>query len=287
MHYEWLLSLMCEYSLWISIGGCTLLVVLILRKLSGKRTVKAKAVIRGVEDDKIYPWYQPIMDARTGKLAGSEVLARWHCNRCHIISPDRFIHEVEKSGRIVLMTNLLLQRVAMDLLPVRDQLPENFHLAFNITVAHLNDDSLLRTCLKLKMALPGVILVAEITESKCLEPAQTIFLQLSALRKAGVKVALDDFGTGYAGLSALDRFPVDIIKLDRSFISQIDEKKNDTRILMAGIIADIACQLSLEVVGEGVENLYQQEWLMAHGINLQQGFIYSPPLPAAEFIRRL
>lgn len=241
-----------------------------------------------MEAGEIRPWYQPVVDSRTGQLAGCEVLARWHSPRRGVIPPNHFIPQSERSGMIVPLTRNLLKQVARELGPLGRELPAGFHLAFNLSAAHAGDTSLLLTCRMLQAALPGVILVAEITERERYEPSLRLPELLPALRAAGVRVALDDFGTGYAGLSALEQLPVDYIKLDRSFTTQIRESTPaDTRLLMAEMVTEMAHKMKLEVVAEGVETDCQRDWLAAHGVSWLQGYLFSRPLPLTEFTRYL
>lgn len=264
-------------------GGTALLHWWVRRQVS-----KDVQLRRAMAAGEIRPWYQPVVDSRTGRLAGCEVLARWHSRRRGVIPPDRFIPQAERSGLIVPLTRSLLKQVARELEPLGQELPAEFHLAFNLSAAHAGDTSLLHTCKMLQAALPGVILVAEITERERYEPSARLPELLTALRAAGVRVALDDFGTGYAGLSALDRLPVDYIKLDRSFTTQIRENTlMDTHLLMAEMVAEMAHKMKLEVVAEGVETDCQRDWLTAHGVNWQQGYLFSRPLPLKEFTRYL
>lgn len=239
---------------------------------------------RAVDAGEIRPWYQPIVESRTGRLAGCEVLARWYSRHSGVIPPDMFIPQAERSGLIIPLTRHLLKQVARELGTLRQELPVDFHLSFNLSAAHAGDASLPETCRMLQTALPGVILVAEITERERYEPSARLPELLNALRAGGVRVALDDFGTGYAGLSALDQLPVDYIKLDRSFTMQIRENiPADKHLLMAEMVTEMAHKMKLEVVAEGVETDCQRDWLTAHGVSWQQGYLFSRPLPLADF----
>lgn len=242
--------------------------------------------LRALKRGDIRPWYQPVMDSRTGALAGCEVLARWKTRRGRFLLPDRFIPLAERSGLTIPLTQSLLSQVARDLEEIRGELPADFHLAFNISSAHAGDITLVRHCRTLQAALPGVILVAEITERERFVVSPELPALLPALRAAGVKVALDDFGTGYAGLASLDTLQVDFIKLDCSFTAQITETNlAGERMLMAEVITDMACRLKLGVVAEGVETACQRAWLTGHGVGWLQGYLFSRPLPADRFLR--
>ncbi|WP_258521989.1 EAL domain-containing protein [Yokenella regensburgei] len=240
---------------------------------------------RAIKAGDIRPWYQPVVDSATGEPAGCEVLARWHTRGGEVIPPERFIPLAERSGLIVPMTRSVLIQVARELGAHRQVLPSVFHLAFNLSAAHAGDHTLLQTCRALQSALPGVILVAEITERERFEPSVRLPELLPALRAAGVRVALDDFGTGYAGLSTLDQLPVDYIKLDRTFTTQTGGTAYPgERLLMAEMVTEIAHRMKLEVVAEGVETSAQRDWLKAHGVRWLQGYFYSRPLPLTEFL---
>lgn len=240
---------------------------------------------RAIKAGDIRPWYQPVVDSRTGEPAGCEVLARWHSPGGEVMPPDHFIPLAERSGLIVPLTRSLLMQVARELGARRQILPTAFHLAFNLSAAHAGDRTLLQTCRALQAALPGVILVAEITERERFEPSARLPDLLPALRAAGIRVALDDFGTGYAGLSTLDQLPVDYIKLDRTFTTRTGGGTSPgERLLMAEIVTEIAHRMKLEVVAEGVETSAQRDWLKSHGVKWLQGYLYSRPLPLTDFL---
>lgn len=282
-------SLLREALPWLLLSlSATVTAVWFLREWLHHRGRDDALLRRAIRAGDVRPWYQPVVDSRTGAPAGCEVLARWHTRCGELIPPDRFIPLAERSGLIVPLTRSLLSQVVCELGAYRQALPPEFHLAFNLSAAHAGDRTLLQTCRALQAALPGVILVAEITERERFEPSARLPDLLPALRAAGVRVALDDFGTGYAGLSTLDQLPVDYIKLDRSFTSQIQESALDgERLLMAEMVTDLAHRMGIDIVAEGVETTAQRDWLNAHGVNWQQGYLYARPLPLAGFVAYL
>ncbi|WP_049857277.1 EAL domain-containing protein [Trabulsiella odontotermitis] len=254
--------------------------------MSGRQQAKVRlqmAILRG----QIIPWYQPVVDSRTGALTGCEVLARWQVSPERMIPPDDFIALAETSGLIIPMTRRLMRQVAQDLAPSAGLLPDGFHLGINISRAHARAPGFIRDCRRLQGALAGcrVQIVAEVTERERFEPTGAMLTLLNGLRRTGVRVALDDFGTGYSGLASLETLPADILKLDRSFTSRVGEVQNGPgRPLMAEAVTALAQRLSLEVVAEGVETPAQQAWMVRHGVRWLQGYLFSGPLPAPAFI---
>lgn len=234
---------------------------------------------RGIKNGEIVPFYQPVINSATGKINGFEVLARWDQPDAGFISPDVFIPVAEKSGLIVEMTHKLMVQVINDLTSILSELPEGLHVGINISAAHENNHILENDCLYLLDALSArkVSLVLEVTERQPLALTAASRAMFARLRSHGVLVALDDFGTGYSGISYLKEFPIDLIKIDKSFIRQISSTPDST--LLVDCVIEMAKTLSLEVIAEGVETQHQVEHLAAKGIRFLQGYYYCHPLP--------
>ena len=245
---------------------------------------------QAIQSGDICPWYQPVVCSVSGAVSGCEVLARWPTAGGRMVMPDEFIPLAEKSGLTLPLTLALMRRVEADLVPAQSWLPECFHLAINVTPGDMLSPAFETACRQLAGALSArrVQLVLEITERAPVQGSAALQRAMVSLRRLGVKVALDDFGTGRAGLTGLEHLPVDYLKLDRSFTVRADrERLAGEGCPVAEVVTGMAERLNLEVVAEGVETPRQRDWLRAHGVRWLQGWLFSPPLPAVEFIRYL
>lgn len=243
-------------------------------------------LVRAIRRKEIVPWYQPVICTRTGVIYGVEVLARWKLSSGVYVPPDVFIPLAEKSGMIVLLTRLLMSQVATDLVPVIQRVRQPFHIAFNISAAHIRIGKILIEDFQQLLAqFPenSVQLVAEITERESFEPSSDLNELLLSLHKQGIQVALDDFGTGYSNLNYLNTLPIDYIKIDRSFVCRLTEEAGSDKLL--GCVISMARTLELGIVAEGVESHYQVAWLAAHHVDYLQGYYFSRPLPASALVR--
>lgn len=225
----------------------------------------------------VRPYYQPLIDLKTGDLIGFEALARWTHPQFGEIEPRRFIPIAEDAGLIGALTDSLLSTACRD----AAGWPSG-KLSFNLSPRQLNDQTLgLRILGFLAAAgLPPHRLELEITESALvgdMEAAQQI---LGGLRQSGVKIALDDFGTGYSSLYHLRNFKLDTIKIDRSFIASMAEDSEAAAIVKA--LIGLGTGLGLAVTAEGVEDADQQAWLTKEGCQQAQGFLFGRAVPAAE-----
>ncbi|TBL45882.1 EAL domain-containing protein [Hafnia alvei] len=241
----------------------------------------AQAIRRG----EIIPWYQPVICSDTGEIHGVEVLARWrHSGR--VILPDVFIPLAEKNCLIIPLTRQLMEQAAIDLRPVINRMRQPFHVAFNLSAAHLQSDaSISEDFYQFQSTFPkgSIQLIAEITEREPFSQIPQLNELLLNLHKRGILVALDDFGTGYSNLWYLNELPIDYIKIDRSFVKRISEEDGSDKLV--DCVINMAKMLELGIVAEGVETAYQAKWLTAHHVKLLQGYFYSRPLPAADFVR--
>lgn len=239
-----------------------------------------------VRRQEIIPWYQPVVCSRTGEIHGVEVLARWKHRSGNNIPPDEFIPLAEKSGLIIPLTRQLMVRAARELSPVISRLRQPFHVAVNISAAHIRaGQSTVDDFRQFQSSFPGgsILLVAEITEREPFSRFPDLAELLHTLRQQGVRIALDDFGTGYSGLSYLNTLPVDYIKIDRSFINGLSEGKDSA--MLTECVISMAATLGLGIVAEGVETRYQAGWLAAHRVDFLQGYYFSRPLPVSDFVR--
>ena len=232
---------------------------------------------------------QPQIRLADGAHTGFEVLARWNRNG-EPVPPPEFIQLAEETGMIVTLGEQVLEASLVAIRSMRELGLETGSVAVNVAAAQLKLDSFagrVETLLR-RHGVPPDLLEIEITENVLLDrDPGGIQASLAAVKKLGVKVALDDFGTGFASLTHLKRFPVDRLKIDRSFVRNIETDADDAAI--SRTIINLAHSLGLEVVAEGVETPEQLAFLRHHGCNYAQGFLFGRPEPVtvlADYLRR-
>ena len=233
-------------------------------------------------------YYQPQVCARSQKIVGVEALIRWHHPEQGLVPPIRFIPVAEESGLIETIGAWVLEEACRQLAYWRDEGICNIHISVNLSSHQLRSASLVTLvaeCMQ-RYAINADKLELEITESVAMENPEHCISQLMALRNLGVSLAIDDFGTGYSSLAYLKRLPIDTLKLDRSFVRDIETDPNDAAISEATI--SMAHALKLKVVGEGVETQGQAYFLASiHDCDLLQGYLFGKPEPADVIIERL
>ncbi|TWI46751.1 diguanylate cyclase (GGDEF)-like protein [Pseudoduganella flava] len=238
---------------------------------------------RALEQEQLEVYFQPQATVEAGRIVAMEALVRWRHPTRGMVPPAEFIPLAEETGLINPLGDWVLRRACAQLQRwIADGLPP-LRVAVNLSVRQLLQRGFADTVRQVlaETRLPSHLLELEITESTLMENAQDTLAALHALRDLGVRLSIDDFGTGYSSLSYLKRFPVDIIKIDRSFVRDVPQDVDDAAIVTA-IIA-LAHSLRLEVVAEGVETEAQLHFLQARGCDLLQGYLLSPPVPAAQF----
>jgi len=230
--------------------------------------------------------YQPKIDVLTGSIVGAEALMRWQ-REDELVSPSDFIPAAEDSGLIVPITEWALEEVCRQLDRWNGAGLWRTPVSVNISGHHLQRGNLtapLKACL-LAHSIPPGLLELEITETAMMRNLDAVLPQLQALKALGVSLSIDDFGTGYSSLAYLKRLPIDILKIDRTFVGEL-ESSRASAALAAAIVA-MGCGLRLDVVAEGVETPAQMRRLAARGCRFMQGFLFSPPLPADAFAQLL
>lgn len=227
--------------------------------------------------------YQPQVISASGRVVGAEALLRWQNPTFGMVSPDRFIPLAEETGLIVPIGRWVLEMVCRE--AVAWPLP--LRVSVNVSSRQFRDGTLVETVAATleETGLAAERLELEVTESLLLEDMEGTARILERLQLLGVRIALDDFGTGYSSLSYLKRFPFGVLKIDRSFVNGISDDPDDAALCEA--IIQMAHVLNLKVIAEGVETAEQLEYLAARGVDLVQGYYYSRPLPAAEFLAYL
>jgi diguanylate cyclase (GGDEF)-like protein len=233
-----------------------------------------------LERDEFVLYYQPQVDAVTNCIIGIEALVRWRHDEMGIISPDKFIPLAEETGLITKLGYMIMKEGMMQIMRWYGQGYNVGRLAINISSKQLMDDRFVLSIKELlkETACKAEYIELEVTESSIMYDIADSIEKLNEVRDLGICIAIDDFGTGYSSLSYLKRLPVDKLKIDRSFISDIPDNKEDSAITNA-IIA-VSKGLELDVIAEGVETVKQKEYLVQHGCNQIQGYLYYRPMPA-------
>lgn len=251
----------------------------------GLARLELEAQIRlAIESKSFFLEYQPKLNLKTGRLCGAEALIRWNHPTLGRLSPDKFIPLAEESRLIIPLGHWIIDEVARQQAAWRAEGLALVPVALNLsTMQFRNDDLPQRFGNALSCyALDAELLELEITESLLMDNPERISRQLMELDAMGIGIAIDDFGTGYSSLSYLKALPVDVLKIDRSFVHDLDNA--DDKVITQAIIA-LAQSLNLEVVAEGAETEEQVTMLRSLGCDVIQGYVYSRPLPAAEFAR--
>ena len=238
---------------------------------------------RALERQEFLLQFQPKMQVSSRNVAGMEALVRWQNPEKGLMQPSAFIGIAEETGMIVPIGDWVLTEACRQGQALRDAGHAGLRVAVNLSVRQLYDDGLaMRVSGALeRTGFPPENLELEITESMVMRDAEGAIKVLQALRDTGVRIAIDDFGTGYSSLAYLKRFPIDCVKIDRSFIRDLPDDRDDASITRS-IIA-MAHNMNLEVVAEGVETVPQLEFLHAYGCDEIQGFLFSKPLGAEAF----
>lgn len=236
---------------------------------------------RAIERGEFRVHYQPEVSLKTGEVVGFEALVRWEHPEQGLISPARFIPVAEETGMIVPIGRWVLEEACRQAKEWREQRPNGppLVMSVNLSARQFGHPDLVRDVAHTlgETGLDPGCLVLEITESAVMEDARSTIDTLKELKSLGVSLAIDDFGTGYSSLSYLRRFPVDYLKIDRSFVDGLGEHPEDT-VLVSGIV-DLANALGLKVVAEGVETEEQLALLRKMGCDLAQGYRFARPLP--------
>jgi diguanylate cyclase (GGDEF)-like protein/PAS domain S-box-containing protein len=245
------------------------------------------ALGRALERREFTMHFQPKMHVSTGNVAGVEALVRWNNPETGLMHPGQFIAIAEETGMIVQIGDWVLEEACRRAQALRVVGHDGLCVAVNLSVRQLYDQGFaLRVSNALKRTgFPAQNLELEITESMVMRDAEGSIKLLQVLRDTGVRIAIDDFGTGYSSLAYLKRFPIDCVKIDRSFIRDLPDDRDDASITRS-IIA-MAHNMKLKVVAEGVETESQLAFLQAHGCDEIQGYLFSEPLDAEAFERFL
>ncbi|MFQ5533342.1 MAG: putative bifunctional diguanylate cyclase/phosphodiesterase [Sphingomonadales bacterium] len=239
---------------------------------------------RAIAREEFELYYQPLISMADGRISGFEALCRWNHPDRGLIMPGEFIPLAEETGLILDLGRWTLWVACKQQKEWMDQHPtyRDTTISVNVSSLQFNSDMLVSDTRDMlaQCGIGGANLKLEITESVIMEKPDLATLVLNELRTMNIKFAVDDFGTGYSSLSYLNRFPIDTLKIDRSFVKDMHESEESYKIVQ--ILASLAATLDLTLVAEGVETVRQLADLQKLGCNIGQGFLFSRPVPAAE-----
>jgi len=268
-------------------GGIALLILLFALLLAKRRPPDPNMeMARAIRDDEFVPYYQPVVDLQSGRLLGAEVLVRWRASDGTTIEPGAFVLLLESSGLVLEFTRKLMRRVRRELGGAMGSRPY-MSVAFNVAPRHF-DDALILHDLATIFDGSGIRLsqiVLELTERHEVADLTNMRRTIAALQRVGCKVAIDDVGTGHSGLSYILKLGVDIIKMDKMFVEAIGSEGHSKAIIET--LIDLAKNMRMEIIAEGVETFDQVTYLRERGIGAAQGYVFAPPLPAGTFLQLL
>ena len=253
-----------------------------LNALMIERLAMESSLRRALERDQFMLHYQSRVDLHTGRIIGAEALIRWNLPEQGVVPPGKFIPLAEETGLIVPIGKWVLRAACAQNKAWQDAGLEPIVVSVNVSARQFRQDNLVRTVAEVleETGLEPRYLELELTESMVMHDAAQLVAMLGELKRLGVQIAVDDFGTGYSSLSYLKRFPVDRLKVDRSFVEHLATDSDDATIVRA--IISLGHNLGLKVVAEGVELQEQVNFLRLNLCDEAQGFLYCRPIPSDE-----
>jgi EAL domain-containing protein (putative c-di-GMP-specific phosphodiesterase class I) len=242
------------------------------------------AMKQALEEGKFEMYYQPIIAPGTGKIASMEALIRWRSSSYGEVSPAEFIPVAEETGLILPMGDWILETVCRQIRDWQDQYDIDLKVEVNLSGLQFGQADLSSKIEQVleETGIPASLLGLEITEGVAMRDIELSISTPEKLRALGLSISIDDFGTGYSSLACLKRYPINTLKIDRSFVMDITSNTDDQAI--ANAIIALAKVLNLNVLAEGVETAEQLEFLMDSGCDYIQGYYYSRAMPATDVI---
>ncbi|WP_075793515.1 putative bifunctional diguanylate cyclase/phosphodiesterase [Massilia putida] len=255
-----------------------------MQDVSHQKIALEQSLRRALENNELEMYYQPQIDAISGRIVGAEALMRWNHPTRGIVSPGEFLPFAEENGLMLPISDWMIGALCRDMLQWKNIGGNQVRLSLNLSPQYLDRGDFyekMRNALLRYGIAPSQIEV-EITENICIRNPQHAIEQLNKLGQLGVSVAIDDFGTGYSSLAYLHRFPVHTIKIDQSFVKEIHDEHGHYPVVLA--IISIARGLGLNLIAEGVETDSQARYLRSNGCLTMQGYLYHRPMPLPRFI---
>ena len=251
-----------------------------MKTQSIERLMMENNLRKALERDEFVLHYQPKIDLKTGRITGVEALLRWNQPDLGMLPPHQFIPLAEETGLIVPIGRWVLKTACAQHVAWQRQGFPPIYMAVNISPRQFQHDQLLQD-IDETLAVTGMrpeLLELEVTESMVMQNVDRAAVLLSSIKERGVRLAMDDFGTGYSSMSLIKRFPIDTLKIDRSFVRELPENNDDKAI--ADAIIGLGKALGVTIVAEGVETGGQQTFLRDHACDEMQGYLFSRPMPA-------
>ena len=263
-------------------GACYTYFAAEMNAAAGERLRLHSDLHRAIERNQLQVCYHPQLDVPSGRIIGFEALMRWHHPVLGTVSPVRFIPIAEEDGQIVAIGAWILEAACAQAKAWIDQGFAPLRMAVNLSARQFADDDLcaLVSGVLERTGLPASSLELEITEGTAMRSAERAIATMRRLKSLGVKLALDDFGTGYSSLTYLKRFPLDVLKVDQSFVRNINTDPGDAAITRA--VVSLAHSFGMSVIAEGVETADHLRFITELGCEEYQGFLFSKPVPARE-----
>ncbi|MDF2880323.1 MAG: diguanylate cyclase protein [Clostridiaceae bacterium] len=255
-------------------------------KISKKLKLE-RDLIKGIKNDEFLVYYQPLIDLSTGNLTGMEALVRWLHPKKGIIPPLEFISLAEETGLIIEIGKKVLFDACKQNAEWQKMGFSPLRVSVNLSAKQFDQQNLVETIEEIlcETGLDPKWLNIEITESIVMLDFNFSIKMLNKLRNMGIHVSLDDFGTGYSSLNYLKVFPIDVLKIDKSFLNNVIEDSIEE--IIARAIIELAHKLNLYIIAEGVENIDQLNYLKKHNCEMAQGFLFSKPIPKDDFEKLL
>ncbi len=258
-----------------------------LNNKAAKQLQIENALHEAIENNELQLHYQPKIDSATEQIAGFEALLRWQSERLGFVPPDKFIPVAEQSGLIDGIGDWVINTACRQLRSWMDSGLTVVPIAVNISGVQLRQPNIATRIMHIldKFNIDKRLLEIELTESSLVSTGETPFTILKQIKDMGIRVTMDDFGTGYSSLSYLRKIPLSCLKIDRSFVFDLNKDENADKLVAS--IVSMAHELGLEVVAEGVEEKHQADHLIDLGCEYLQGYYFSRPIPHDEVVRML
>ncbi|MFD1739571.1 EAL domain-containing protein [Bacillus salitolerans] len=247
-----------------------------------RKTRIEQGLKKGLYNNEFYLQYQPKVNLETGEVYGAEALLRWQHPELGVISPVEFIPIAEETGMIIPLGKWILRNACKQNKSWQQSFGSRIEMAVNISSLQFEDSQFIETVKEIleESQLSPQYLGLEITES-VMQNIDYSSCIIQELKNLGIKISIDDFGTGYSSLSVLNQLPIDVVKIDKSFVNEIMTNSNTASLVKT--IIEMGDNFKFDLVAEGIENKQQAEFLIQNGCQFGQGYYYSKPLPANEF----
>ncbi|HZE52100.1 MAG TPA: GGDEF domain-containing phosphodiesterase, partial [Bradyrhizobium sp.] len=258
-----------------------------IKTQSIERLTLESALRRALDRDQFALHYQPKVDMTTGQITGVEALLRWTHPDLGVLPPAQFIPLAEETGLIVPIGRWVLRKACAQNMAWQRSGLRPVSMAVNLSPRQFLDEDLLQDIDGALAAsgMPPVLLQLEVTESMVMRNVSRAVKVLDAIQSRGIRLAIDDFGTGYSSMSLMKQFPIDTIKIDRSFVRDLPDDSEDKAITQA--IISMGKALGMTIVAEGVETAEQETFLRDHACDEMQGFLFSKPVPSQQLAELL